>query len=714
MPATSSPHRRVLRAAFVCLAAVVMIGAAACDSDDAAADGLVVEALSTRPEMVTGGDVLVGVQASEGAVSDEVEITIDGEATDAELETDDDGRLIGLVGGLPAGPATIEVSIGDERGTLEVVNHPITGPVFSGPHFEMPVCTTEANGLGPPIDDDCSAETVTTLRWADTEGAWHDAADPSEIPADAMTDDDGSPLTVRRELGTIDRSIYWIDVPEDWNGRLVYRFGGGCGTGYTQGFRLLDDPSPALLAAGYATATATFNTFQVMCNSVLSAETMMMVEEHFAETVGVPELTIVQGGSGGAIQQYQILQNYPDLLDAASVSAPFPDAVSIAGDVLDCALLNRYFAAPGVEWTAGQELAVDGHLTAGTCTFWDETFASNVNPSEACSLEILSAASGALEGVPETLPSLPPEDIYDPVDNPDGFRCTLQDANANILGRDPETGFALRPWDNVGVQYGLQALNDGDITAEQFLDLNERIGSFDIDGTLVDERAEAPEGVLETVFETGQVMEGGGDLREVPIITVNVFTDGDGDIHTRDRAFAVLDRLQVEGERPPNFVLWTRPTGGDLIASLTGTADVGIGVIELLDEWATAIADDGSDDPRPEVVERTRPEAAVDNCVTPDGEELKGFEIYDEANACTDAYPQSDSPRTVAGAPLRNDVVKCRLQPVSDTADVYEVNLTAEQQDRLEAIFPDGVCDYDEPSVGRVELAGTWLSYPRE
>ena len=35
------------------------------------------------------------------------------------------------------------------------------------------------------------------------------------------------------------------------------------------------------------------------------------------------------------------------------------------------------------------------------------------------------------------------------------------DAAQNIYGVDPATGAALRPFDNVGVQYGLNALNSG-------------------------------------------------------------------------------------------------------------------------------------------------------------------------------------------------------------------------------------------------------------
>ena len=54
----------------------------------------------------------------------------------------------------------------------------------------------------------------------------------------------------------------------------------------------------------------------------------------------------------------------------------------------------------------------------------------------------------------------------------------MYDHAVNVYGRDPKTGFARRPLDNVGVQYGLAALNSGAITKEQFLDLNEKIGGY--------------------------------------------------------------------------------------------------------------------------------------------------------------------------------------------------------------------------------------------
>ena len=59
--------------------------------------------------------------------------------------------------------------------------------------------------------------------------------------------------------------------------------------------------------------------------------------------------------------------------------------------------------------------------------------------------------------------------------NPKGARPTIFDVARNVYGVNPATGAALRPYDNVGVQYGLHALNTGAITVSQFLDLNEKI-----------------------------------------------------------------------------------------------------------------------------------------------------------------------------------------------------------------------------------------------
>ncbi len=79
--------------------------------------------------------------------------------------------------------------------------------------------------------------------------------------------------------------------------------------------------------------------------------------------------------------------------------------------------------------------------------------------------------------------------VYDPKTNPTGARCTVTDLRVNIYGRDPKTGFARKPDDNVGVQYGLAALNKKTITADEFLSLNEHVGGNDVDGNFIKARS---------------------------------------------------------------------------------------------------------------------------------------------------------------------------------------------------------------------------------
>src|SRR3546814_3939563 len=66
--------------------------------------------------------------------------------------------------------------------------------------------------------------------------------------------------------------------------------------------------------------------------------------------------------------------------------------------------------------------------------------------------------------------------------------CALP-ISRNIYGTG-EDGFARLPWDNVGVQYGLEALRTGVITPAEFLDLNAQVGGWKDSADMVPERSE--------------------------------------------------------------------------------------------------------------------------------------------------------------------------------------------------------------------------------
>jgi len=665
---------------------------------------LTLETTSSRAWMVTGGDVLVTVS---GPAAPSATIAVNG--TDV---TDQFATLIGpeparrgLVTGLTPGDNTLQASSGDSTVELTVVDNDVSGPILSGPHLEPWACETESVGLGPPADSNCTVDPVTTWSYITTDGTTAPLEIGDPVPVDADTVDVGGttrPMVIRTERGVINRGIYTIwtldpgvldypavlrDAGEDptwqegaFNGRLVYRFGGGCGTQYNQGasFGALSGGADlGLLRQGYAVATNTLNTFQTACNQVLAAETMMMTREHFVKSYAVPEFTIGDGGSGGAIQQFAIASSYPGALDGISASLPFPDSLTLAPGVTDCGLLLEYYASPGGSLLdETQRRAISGHATSTTCQSWANLFLDAVNPSRGCGPQV-------------------GDQVYDPVTNPTGVRCTLQDINANALGRDPVTGFAMRPLDNVGVQYGLGALTNGDITMDQFLDLNATIGSYDIDGNIVDQRTAANPQALATLYAAGAIANGDA-LSNVPIIMRNVYLDPDGDIHSRVWAFSVRERLRRGDLDANNLLLWTTPgTGGigALVGSITGEIEGATAAVELIDQWLTS----GS-----------RPAGATNVCVLPDGTRLAGgWELYDEPGPCADAYPVASDPRFVAGQNLRADVLACTRKPIDD-AD-YPAPPSDDERRQLEAIFSDGVCDWAQPGIGQQAAAGTWL-----
>ncbi|HKE74692.1 MAG TPA: DUF6351 family protein [Acidimicrobiales bacterium] len=694
--------------------------------------GLTVAVLSSRPEYVSAGDALVAVTVPQGADRSGVRVTAAGRDVTAELRPDpgDRRRLLGVVDGLPEGRSTIRAASGGDEARLPVVNHPATGPLFSGEQLPLYACTTRSFGLAASTPaEGCAAPTRVTWQYVDRAGERHPLADPTRPPADAATADSPGgkvPFVIRTETGTLDRAVYAISALDPhpdpsgrtvdasaWNRRLVYRYGGGCGVSYTQGFALLDPPADELLAKGYVTATSTFNTFQVLCNAVISAEATSMVKERVIETYGVPVHTIGEGGSGGAIQQLLVAQDYPGLLDAVAPTVPFPDALSISGGVYDCTLLDRYYATPtGARLSESQRAAIDGHATSRTCGLWDQTFARTINPTEGCLVDF--SALGAPASVP--FPTIPPERAYDAETNPDGYRCTVWESNVAITGRDPDTGFARPGYDNQGVTYGRHALQDGTITVDQFLDLNARIGGFDDDGNPVAARSAVPLSLVRRAYRTGQVTGGAGALRDTPIILVNVYTDKLGDIHDRVRSFSILDRLTGDRDTAPDTVsLWSigLPEGDSLVDTLTGAlGDFSVRPTLALDAWLTAAekhrADRGGS--WRAALAATKPAAAQSRCQPAGKAEIVGPDANDAA-ACRAAFPIHEEPRMAAGGPRRGDILKCALAPARRAPAAWRVDFTPAQVDRLAEIFPDGVCDYTAAGQGQAAFGHPWYDF---
>jgi hypothetical protein len=414
------------------------------------------------------------------------------------------------------------------------------------------------------------------------------------------------------------------------------------------------------------------------CNDVLSAETAMIVKEHFIESFGVPVHTIGVGGSGGSMQQHLIAQNYPGLLDGIIPGASYPDTVTLAPPITDCSLLAHAIDNSEHNWTEAQKKAVSGFATWATCESWMRSFSPALIQPGSCH-----------EVVPKEL-------AYHPELRPNGVRCGFHDNLVNLVGRDSTTGLARRALDNVGVQYGLKAFNDGLIDAEQFIELNEVIGGFDDDANLVPERSVADMDALKVLYQTGRVNSGAGSLSSIPMIDTRRYADPSGNIHDRVRTFSMGARLRRAHGSSANRVFLTNPPPA-------------LDVVRLMDQWLTTLAADDSGDEPSAAIARARPAELSDACWSAEGERLAEDGAHGDTGPCSELYPPSGDPRMAAGGPLESDILKCQLKPLDPTE--YESSLSSVQLDRLKAVFPRGVCDYSRPGIGQVPLEGTWLRY---
>ncbi len=430
----------------------------------------IVSVSNPHPDLVSGGQVLLRVSARNDGPARRIRITLNGVDVTSDFVAQPDGTLLGLVTGLKDGFNVVRAARGgrfDRGGSarLVVVNHPITGPVFSGPQQLPFYCQTTAFGLAPAAMPDCSAPTQVSFEYMSTSGAyksWPTTGAPAQpYPADlATTTVDGRsvPYIVRLEQGTIDRGVYQIAALYDghdpspytpdssWNARLVYTFGGGCNSGYHQGTStggvLAAAAGPGgedlFLSQGYAVASNSLNVLDNNCSIPISAEAAMMTKEHFIDEYGSVAHTIGWGGSGGAIQQYNIADAYPGILNGIIPSISFPDPVGATLNVVtDCRLLDNYFAGHS-GYTAAQETAISGFGFYSSCPSWDGSFANRIQATASCN-----------PAIPATVPG-DPNTIWNATTNPDGVKCDARQQIVNQLGVDPATGFAPSPLDNVG------------------------------------------------------------------------------------------------------------------------------------------------------------------------------------------------------------------------------------------------------------------------
>lgn len=682
--------------------------------------------LSSRADMVSDDDALIAMALPSGTAHSDAKIRLDGADVTASFRPKGQ-QLVGLVKGLKRGTNVIAATVGGKTDRLVLVDHSRNGPIFSGPHQQPFICATDriklpdGSTLGPAVDADCNAPTKVMFVYRPKSGGdFKPLPAGPELPADITTTTTLNGQTVnyivRVEMGTINRAIYQTAVLFDpskdeppgpsanyrgWNGRAVFVFGGGASAGYVQGAVLGDPLDHDKLSRGFAVLTSSLNVMGIVGHDVLSAETASMVKERFIETFGPPAYLIGWGGSGGSMQQHLIANNYPGILDGIIPGASFPDLYTLVPPAVDCALMARAFDRGTQRWTDEEKRAATGFNTWETCLYWNRFFTPEwVNARQ------LPPKQNCASVVPRAL-------TYDPVSNPRGARCDIYTAARNSLGFDPRTGRTYRAFDNVGVQYGLNAYRSKAISAEQFVELNEIIGGFDDDGEYRAARSVADPMGLWRMYEYGRV-NSGENLGNLPVIDLRGNPGLGPDVHDAVKSEAMRARILRESGSASGHVM-VRAEAPGATAPGSGAAShlqpMNVFALLKMDEWLGNM----QRDPRhyltkPARILANKPaDLATDICFMADGTRIGEPSALANAGPCGSKLPYFADPRMTAGAPLTGDVLKCRLRPfrAADYPDMQPRLLK-----RLKVTFAKGVCDYAQPAAGYRRLKGTWLAYP--
>jgi hypothetical protein len=649
--------------------------------------------LSNRADLVSGGDALVEVvlPAKAKARPEEVRIDVDGVDVTAAFAVRADGRFYGLVTGMRGGVNTVRARVPNGPGAvLEISNHAIGGPVFSGEQLLPWQCSTATSNpsLGPATDAQCNAPTQYRYVYRSAVSNNFQSYDPASPPpaaniATAVTEHGVSvPYIVRIERGTMNRGIHeiamlfnpaqpwtaWSAQPQ-WNRKLILQFGAGTSQQYRQNSNesVASNANNEALSLGYAIANSSMMINGQHANFVTAAETAMMLKEHIVEAYGEIRHTIGQGGSGGALLQYLTAEAYPGILDGLRPTQDWTENVSGAyREFADSAVMTNAFNTSPYTYSAFERSAIGGWGLANVNVFNIENgrMGDYNRPDDG------TACAGA--------------DSYHPTNNPAGVRCTFQDFMASVVGRRDD-GKANLMFDNVGVQYGLAALNSGELSAEKFVDVNARAGGFDVDGRWQPERSSLAEDVVARLHRSGHITFG-RNQGEVPILAIR--GTNNNDYHYPFRTYVQRARLIAANGDADNHVFWTAPPSSQ-------------STLRAMSRWLEAIDADASGLSHADKIAVNRPSDVEIACW------IDGAKVTDQA-ACDARYPYFREPRTVAGDAWTTYVMKCQLKPLSP-AD-YAVTFTAEQWGALQATFPDGVCDFSKPGVGFQPTVG-WLTY---
>ena len=238
-----------------------------------------IEVVSNRADLVSGDNALVQINLPPEVESTEVRVLLNRRDVTNAFAMRSNGKLQGLVTDLELGENTLTAKAQQGPGAhITLTNHPVGGPIFSGPQIQPWYCLEGA------LDAQCNRPITYEYFYKATSDGSMQPYDPENPPPPSdvaqTTTDEGKtvPYVVRRETGTVDRNQYNIAVllqPEDewtrwtgppgWNHKVWSPHGAGCSTSHTEG------PAPnalrdIALSRGFAVMSSAMADNTYSCN----------------------------------------------------------------------------------------------------------------------------------------------------------------------------------------------------------------------------------------------------------------------------------------------------------------------------------------------------------------------------------------------------------------------------------------------------------------
>jgi hypothetical protein len=679
---------------------------------------LSIAVLSGRANLVSGGSALVAINLPGRSAARHIKVTLGRRNVTRAFAFRKDGRFEGLVTKLALGGNRLQATLSSGwAARITLVNHPIGGPVLSGPQLKPWVCQQGAK------DKKCNQKPTFKYEYKSTNPSKsglqpYDRSNPPSDVAKTTTDQGVTvPFIVRIETGYMDRDQYQVGAlfqpGKRWTGvnpqrqfdhKLLILHGASCGVDHETGTSpdvtgsANPSSSPTLgehaLGKGFVTMSTALDNTGHNCDLPVEAESLVMAKEHVIKSYGTIRYTIGTGCSGGSLAQQWIANAYPGLYQGLLPTCSFPDAWGTASQFLDYHLLLAYLTdhskwGPGVAWAPNQINDVMGDPTYGL---------ANAEVSDNAQFHV-AVPTDPCSGVTDA-------QRYNPKTNPGGVRCTIQDAAINVFGPEPKRfwsanekkighGFVRPPIDNIGVQYGLDALKKGQITPSDFVDLNTKVGGLDIDAQPIASRDNGASPSLARAYRSGMINET-NNMNTVAIIDCR--GPNPGLFHDAYRAFAVRARLQREHGTHANQLIWEGPV------ALVADKNCELNSFDAIDHWLTAVEKDHSSKPLPRKIISDKPAGISDECYDGNGNKLSN-------SLCPPGVVNvAGTPRTVAGDAITTDANKCQLKPLQKSDYPPGVIFTQPEWVKLQKTFPNGVCDYSKRAVDQQPTV-PWMTY---